>query len=95
MRQGELGEAEKLYMSVLAKQTKLLGAEHASTLLTEGNLAELLMQEGLLEEAKATMERVLESQTKLLGPNDYYTQYTASNVKKVLEKIAGKSKVLL
>ena len=88
--QGEWDEAKKLFTSVLAKQTKLLGAEHASTLLTEGNLAELLMQEGDLDDAKAKMQRVLEAQTKLLGPNHPHTRYTAGNLMEVMEKIANK-----
>ena len=53
--QGRYGEAEPLYVRVLAARERVLGAEHPSTLISVNNLAGLYERQGRYGEAESAV----------------------------------------
>jgi Tetratricopeptide repeat len=51
-RQGKHAEAEEIHRQTLKLYTKVLGAEHPSTLRSMNNLVDALRQQGKHEEAE-------------------------------------------
>ena len=73
-------EAKKLCERALLGNERLLGPNHADTLKTVNNLANLLAQQSKLEEAKKLYEKALLGRERLLGPNHADTLTTVNNL---------------
>jgi hypothetical protein len=58
-------------------QSRVLGADHASTLSTNVNLCAVLAQAGRLEEAEKLVRQTLDAARRVLGPDDPQTARTA------------------
>ena len=80
----KLEDAKKLYERALSGQERLLGPNHADTLMTINNLAGFLKDQGKLEEAKKLYERALPGFERLLGPNHADTLTTVKNLANLL-----------
>ena len=64
-----------------------LGADHASTLDTVGNLGNLYGDQGKLVEAEKTYQRVLQGYEKALGPENILHYLPALNTAYNLERL--------
>ena len=73
-----------MHREVHAVQTRVLGAEHADTLTTAGNLAISLNQQGKHAEAEQMQREVLAAQTRVLGPEHDDTLTTADDLARTL-----------
>ena len=62
-------DAERLQHEALEAQLRVLGAEHAETLGSMANLAELCFLQGRRTEAEARYREVMEIQRRALGPD--------------------------
>jgi hypothetical protein len=75
---GRLDESETENRSVLAACTRRFGPEHATTLLSRGDLAAVLHAAGQLEEAESEAHAVLDIRTRILGPAHSDTEHIRS-----------------
>ena len=73
-----------MHREVHAVQTRVLGAEHADTLTTAGNLALSLFHQGKYAEAEQMQREVLAAQTRVLGPEHDDTLTTADDLARTL-----------
>ena len=73
-------EAETGYKAVISLQSKVLGAEHAHTLNTRNNLAELLDDEGKYAEAETECRQIIEVETKVVGARQRLTLNSHANL---------------
>ena len=64
---------------------RTLGADHPSTLMTVGNLANVLTKQGNLDEANAMNERALAGFERTLGADHPHTLMTVNNLAVVLK----------
>ncbi|KAL4780654.1 hypothetical protein BJX76DRAFT_364136 [Aspergillus varians] len=71
---GMILEAEELGMKVLDSSTRVLGAEHATTLIAMGNLASARYDLGQEKAAFDLMENCVKLCEKALGPRDPFTE---------------------
>lgn len=69
-KQGRYAEAEAEFQKCLTQRLRLLGDDHADTLDTRSDLAELMLSQGRLEEADQLHRSVLEKQRLVLSAND-------------------------
>ena len=72
----DIGEAEKLFRDTLEIKRRLLGPEHRSTLVTMGNLADVLRLEGQYAEAEKLVRQTLDTERRALGPEHSDTLVT-------------------
>jgi tetratricopeptide (TPR) repeat protein len=78
--QGNLDEAEQMYIRALAGKEKALGRDHTSTLNTVNNLGLLYRAQGKLDEAEQMVIRALAGYEKALGPDHTSTLDTVNNL---------------
>ena len=77
-------EAEKLLRDTYATKLKTLGPDHRSTVVTAGNLSELLQLEGQYPEAEKINRQTLEIERRTLGPDHTDTLQTMNNLQAIL-----------
>jgi thioredoxin-like negative regulator of GroEL len=77
---GEHAEAAATLREVLDVVTRVLGAEHPSTLQKANNLAVMLYCQGKHAEAAAMLREVLNVERRVLGPEHPKTMATAANL---------------
>ena len=82
-------EATALLRSLVAKQTKLLGAGDEDTLITLNNLAYCLDVQGMDKEAEVMHRGVLDAREKLFGADHEMTMGSMQNLAQCLEKQAS------
>ena len=79
-------EAEQLMRSVLSSaRCRLLGPEHADTLLEANNLAGVLHSRGKLDEAETLYRGNLEVLLRVLGPEHRWTLNATNGLARILE----------
>ena len=79
--QNKLGEAEALFREVATARRRVLGDEHAETLVCFGNLASLcLFPQGRCAEAETIQRHVLSVQRRTIGEDHPHTLTTAHNL---------------
>jgi serine/threonine protein kinase len=90
---GRFPEAEQLARSTLERETRLLGAEHRQTLISQVTLGSILLQRSLgdgeparLDEAEALLRRALAGRVTRLGPEHPGTQSARQLLAEVLEQ---------
>ena len=83
---GQLAEAENLFRRALEGREKLLGPDHADTLQSLENLADLLRDRGRLDEAEPLFRRALASRENSLGTDDAATLKAVANLAKTLKQ---------
>jgi len=85
IRTARLAEAETLHREVLARQTRVFGAESATVANTLNSLATTQAHRGDLAGAERSYSRVRELYQKLLGPTHWHTANAARNLARVIE----------
>jgi tetratricopeptide (TPR) repeat protein len=65
--QGQYSDAERIFRAVLQERERVLGSEHADTLVARGRLENALYYEGKYGEAEAEARAILAIQEKTLG----------------------------
>lgn len=78
--QGEMLEAEKMYIRPLAQREKARGAGHTSTLDTANSLGIIYCKEGKLDEAEQMYLRAPSEREKALGADHLCTLETVGNL---------------
>ncbi|KAL7917916.1 hypothetical protein ACQKWADRAFT_324255 [Trichoderma austrokoningii] len=81
---GKHQDAESFSIQLLELQTKVLGAEHPTTLASKNNLALVLNNRGKNEEAEVMHRQVLELSIKVLGAEHPDTLSSMNNLARVL-----------
>ena len=61
-------EAERLYKEVIAGRSEHYGPGHVETLLTKGNLANLLQNKGQVDDARDSLREVVAGMAQQLSP---------------------------
>ena len=89
MLQGKYEAAEKMDRQELELNKRVLGPEHRYTLLSMGNLANVLRIQTKFEEAEESYRLTLELSDKVLGPEHNYTLQVINNLGVTLD-IHGK-----
>lgn len=77
---GLYGKAEPLYRAALENQTRLLGAGHAETIDTLGELAGLQWRRGQFNESEAGLLKTLDAKKRLLGNENPSTLRVVNNL---------------
>jgi tetratricopeptide (TPR) repeat protein len=62
-------QAEAIYRDAIAIQTRVLGADHPETLMTQVALGYAMSAQGRFADAEALYRTVIEIQTRVLGPD--------------------------
>jgi tetratricopeptide (TPR) repeat protein len=83
-KEKRFAEAEKLDREVFETQRQTLGPEHASTLLTLGNLGYVLIEEKNYSEAEKVLREALAGLRRVLGPSHDVTAAAAYKLALVL-----------
>jgi tetratricopeptide (TPR) repeat protein len=83
-RQGRNTEAEEMQREVLAGRKRVLGAEHARTMIAANNLALTLSNQGKNAEAEEMHREVLAVRKRVLGAEHHNTLTTAGNLACIL-----------
>ncbi|KIM98279.1 hypothetical protein OIDMADRAFT_167110 [Oidiodendron maius Zn] len=78
--QGQLAEAEAMYIRALQGYEEALGLKHASTLWTVNSLGALYADQGKPAEAEAMYIRALQGNEEALGPKHTSTLQTVNNL---------------
>ena len=78
--QGKRAETEPMYRQALADRTRVLGADHPSTIASVNNLAICLKAQGKYAEAGAMYRAALADRTRVLGADHPDTIRTADNL---------------
>ncbi len=81
---GRYTEAEAEYRQVLDAQLRVLGPDHADTLTTRHNYAQLLSAQGKPAEAEAEFRQVLDARLRVLGPDHPATLVTRHEIARML-----------
>jgi len=68
----------------LEVKRRVLGAEHRSTLVTAGNLSDVLLAEGKYSEAEQLIQSTLDAERRTLGPAHSDFQATLDSLAQVL-----------
>ncbi len=68
-KQGQYAEAEKIHRETFELLTKVHGAEHPYTLLSENNIAHMLERQGRYAEAVTRQRKTVELFTKYKAPS--------------------------
>ena len=76
--QGKYAQAEALFSQTLEIQRRVLGPEHASTLMSMDNLASVQYVQGKYAQAQALFNQTLEVRRRVLGPDNPDTLETLS-----------------
>jgi tetratricopeptide (TPR) repeat protein len=79
-QQGELGEAERLYLRALAIREKEQGSNHPDVAATLNNLAGLKAAQGNYEAAQPLLERALAIRETAFGSDDVLTAESLNNL---------------
>jgi Tetratricopeptide repeat len=82
--QGQLDEAELLYVEVLEYQRTLLGDRHPDTLSCISDMANLRSAQGRLDEAELLYVEALVGYRDVLGDEHPNTRMVASNMERFL-----------
>jgi tetratricopeptide (TPR) repeat protein/tRNA A-37 threonylcarbamoyl transferase component Bud32 len=85
---GRWAEAEPMYKDLIARQERVLGADHPSTLGSISNLSVCLIDQGKLsgpEGAEAYCRRAVEGLTRRLGANHVDTLLATNNLAKIVQ----------
>ena len=83
-RQGNLDEAEPLYLEALAAYRRTLGNEHPNTLSCIFNYAGLLMKQGKREEALEQFRLELEGVRRVHGEDHPSTKQSLRNYERLV-----------
>ena len=83
---GDWNNAEQLLVQVVDMRKKLLGAEHAETLVSMGNLASTYDQQGRWNKAEQLEVQVMNMRKKLHGAEHPDTLTSMENVAKIYHK---------
>jgi tetratricopeptide (TPR) repeat protein len=86
-RTGRLGEAEKLYLTLLRSQEKLNGGQDATTLDALGRLGNFYQRTGVHAAARAVFEELLEIQVSVSGANSSEVAAVLSSLSVVYGKL--------
>jgi hypothetical protein len=82
--QGRFDEAERLYKATIAAQTRVIGPEHAHTLVAKSNYASLLSRRGDDEAAEPIFREVISAHRRLMGDLHPHTMLMCGNLAQCL-----------
>jgi tetratricopeptide (TPR) repeat protein/tRNA A-37 threonylcarbamoyl transferase component Bud32 len=86
--QNRLKEAEPMYRDLIERQSRVLGADHPSTLVNRSNYATLLIDLGRLDGpdgAEAVIRATYAALTRTIGPDRFETLLALNNLAKVVQ----------